>query len=142
MSVFVITPELIQKIEALRKHAQLNVVDVRGHTPETPKNIKPVGDDPNFVIWNLDFKIVYSIERQMEDHYHHLSVSCSSFENRFPHPEVINEILRLFKFANRTNDINVTNVWREENSINVLAKMSFKEWGEMMDVQAGRSPLR
>ena len=113
------------EIKKVKEYAEKNII-----TKQKILNIKdgielPIGDDPNYVCFvNPFYRVVYSIENQYENKFHHLSISIEE-ESRIPSIQVVEIILSAFgiKDNNISDQFNIwiENISKDRKAVNVLS---------------------
>lgn len=123
MSVLIIDDNVRKSVKELIAYAQKHPVDLRNYTPESIKEITPIGDNPNHVLYVYkDLRVVYSEELQPSGRYRHISMSIK--EGRVPTPQAAQEVCKLFNFGELSRDKQT--VWFEKGpitAINIVEKI-------------------
>jgi len=126
MQALLIGPEEKRKVQAVLDYAERNIIDHKLLMRMANGTLPPIGDNPNFVCTiPKDHRVVFSYEIHKGRKARHISVSVAN--EKFPHPQAVNLILKEFGFnkmivTQETDDATATmlSIWPEGNSINVV----------------------
>lgn len=133
MRGLLISPVEKEKIKDLVEFASDNVVDTDTMLDIKNGDIKPVGDNPNYVIEiPIGFRIVYSVEQIGENKQRHISVSVEGGNrNKMPNPTAVDMILKEFEMDQSKQ--NKMYLEEEIGAVNIIAPYIYEMSEEMRE---------
>lgn len=120
--ILIINDILIHKLQELKQYAEQHpltmddLLDIKNGDRPVP------GDMKEFVcIISTGFKIVFTIEHQLNTHIRHLSMSVKT-KGKLPNPHVVEKIINILGFKNKLYDcmLNLEEFRPGHHAINVL----------------------
>lgn len=128
MRPLIIDDELKANIAKLVEYAEKNPFTMDDLLDIYNKQMQPAGDmGPYTLVLQFGFKIVYTIEKQVNGDVRHLSISVDA-PGKLPNPGVVEEIMRLIGFDNELSDcvIYLEDIGPNHQAINVLEVIEIK----------------